>query len=99
MVMKAVTAFIGGTSRLSERTEAGRKLHLLRLYSWEAPNNAVWSAAAEVVEGRRSIGGKVRGNACPGHSAGSGMSLKQRAYASELDWAAKPRMPIASDLR
>jgi hypothetical protein len=39
------------------------------------------------------------GNACPGHSAGSSMSLKQRAYASELDWAAKPRMPIASDLR
>ena len=38
----------------------------------------------------------MRGNACPGHSAGSGMSLKQRAYASELDWAAKPRMPIAS---
>jgi hypothetical protein len=33
--------------------------------------------------GRRSIGGKVRGNACPGHSAGSGMSLKQRAYASD----------------
>jgi hypothetical protein len=30
---------------------------------------------------------------------GSGMSLKQRAYLSELDWAAKPRMPIASDLR
>jgi hypothetical protein len=53
----------------------------------------------QVVEGRRSIGGKARGNACPGHSAGSGMSLKQRAYSSELDWAAKPRMPIASDLR
>jgi hypothetical protein len=34
----------------------------------------------------------VRGNACPGYSVGSGISLKQRAYASELDWEWRLRL-------
>jgi hypothetical protein len=47
-----------------------------------------------MVEGRRPIGGKVSGDACPGLSTGTGMSLKQRAYGSEVSTAT-----ITFDLR
>ena len=96
-IAKAVPGHGGKPRRRScrGRGEESDGLHS----TWEAPNNAVWSAAAEVVEGRRPIGGKARGDACPGHRAGSGMSLKQRAYASELKWVANPRMPMTFDLR
>jgi hypothetical protein len=46
-------------------------------------------SAAETVEGRRSAGGKVSGNACPGHRAELGMSPKRRAYGSKHAWAAQ----------
>src|ERR1700750_1704185 len=46
-------------------------------------------SVAETVEGRRSAGGAVSGNACPGHSAGSDMSPKRRADGSKHAWAAQ----------
>ena len=46
-------------------------------------------SVAETVEGRRSAGGKASSNACPGFKAGSGMSLKRRAYESKHAWAAQ----------
>jgi hypothetical protein len=52
---------------------------------------------AESVEGRRPVEGRVKANACPGHSAGIGMSPTARAHGSELE--PKPRMPVAFDLR
>ena len=54
---------------------------------------------AESVEGRRSVEGRARTNACPGHSAGIGMFPTARAHGPELDGPPKPRMPVASDLR
>ena len=39
-------------------------------------------SGAESVEGRRPVEGKARGDACPGPSAGPGMSLKPQAYGS-----------------
>jgi hypothetical protein len=56
-------------------------------------------SAAETVEGRRPVKGRVSCNACTGHSAGTGMSLKQRAHGSELHGYPIPRMPITFDLR
>ena len=53
----------------------------------------------ESVKGRRPVEGRARANACPGHSAGPGMSPTARAHGSELDGPPKPRMPVASDLR
>ena len=53
-----------------------------------------WKPAAEMAEGRRPIGGKVSGDACPGLSTGTGMSPKRRAYGSAASTPA-----IASDLR
>jgi hypothetical protein len=52
-----------------------------------------WEPAAEMAEGRRPIGGKVSGDACPGLSTGNGMSLKRRTYGSAASTTA-----IASDL-
>jgi len=46
-------------------------------------------SAAETAEGRRSVEGKVSSDACPGLSAGSGMSPKRRAYGSKHAWAAQ----------
>ena len=43
--------------------------------------------------------GRVSCNACPGHSAGLGMSLKQRAHGSELHGYPIPRRPITFDPR
>ena len=54
---------------------------------------------AESVEGRRPVEGRAKANACPGHSAGPGMSPTARAHGPELDGPPKPRMPVASDLR
>jgi hypothetical protein len=54
---------------------------------------------AESVEGRRPVEGRARANACPGHSAGTGMSPTACAHGPELDGPPKPRMPVASDLR
>src|SRR4051794_27446155 len=54
---------------------------------------------AESVEGRRPVEGRARANACPGHSAGPGMSPTARAHGPELDGPPKPRTPVASDLR
>jgi hypothetical protein len=47
-----------------------------------------------MAEGRRPIGGKVSGDACPGLSTGTGMSPKRQAYGSAASTPA-----IASDLR
>ena len=54
---------------------------------------------AESVEGRRPVEGRAKANACPGHSAGPGMSPTARAHGPELDGPPKPRTPVASDLR
>src|ERR1019366_7687471 len=51
-------------------------------------------SAAETVEGRRPIGGKVSSDACPGLSTGTGMPPKRRAYGSAASTPA-----ITSDLR
>jgi hypothetical protein len=42
---------------------------------------------AEMVEERRPAGGTVRRNACPGHSARSGVSPRRRADGSKPAWA------------
>ena len=52
---------------------------------------------AESVEGR--VEGRAKANACPGHSAGTGMSPTAQAHGPELDGPPKPRMPVAFDLR
>jgi len=44
----------------------------------------------------RPVEGKVRGDACPGHCAGSGMSQKQRACASELHGLPSPECRLRS---
>ena len=51
-----------------------------------------WEPAAEMAEGRRPIGGKVSGDACPGLCTGNGMSLKRRTYGSAASTTA-----VASD--
>ncbi len=51
------------------------------------------------MEGRRSVEGRARRYACPGHRAGTGMSPQPRAHGSEMYGPPKPRRPIASDLR
>jgi hypothetical protein len=56
-------------------------------------------SGAESVEGRRPVEGRAKANACPGHSAGPGMSPTARAHGPELDGPLKPRTPVASDLR
>src|SRR3954466_4272373 len=54
---------------------------------------------AESVEGRRPVEGRAKANACPGPSAGTGMSPTASAHGSELYGPPKPRTPVASDLR
>ena len=49
------------------------------------------------MEGR--VEGRAKANACPGPSAGIGMSPTAGAHGSELDGPPKPRTPVASDLR
>ena len=46
-------------------------------------------SVAETVEERRSAGGTVSRNACPGHSAGSGMSPTRQADGLKQVWAAQ----------
>jgi len=41
----------------------------------------------------------VRRDACPGHSAGFGMSPERRVYGPEVNGPPKPRTPVAFDLR
>src|SRR4051795_9001352 len=50
---------------------------------------------AESVEGR--VEGRARANACPGHSAGTGMSPTASAHGPELDGPPKPRMRLTFD--
>jgi hypothetical protein len=58
------------------------------------------ASVAEMVEGRRPVEGRVRRDACPGHSAGiRHVTVKQRAHGSELHGYPIPRWPITSDLR
>ena len=52
-----------------------------------------------MVEGRRSVEGRTNCNACPGHSAGIGLLLKQLVHGSELNGYPIPRMLITFDLR
>ena len=55
------------------------------------------TSAAETVEGRRPVEGRVSCDACPGLSAGTGMSLKQRTHGSELH--GYPNTPKADHIR
>jgi len=63
------------------------------------PRTKPTRSVAESVEGRRPVGGKVRRDACPGHSAGFGMSPERRVYGPEVNGPPKPRTPVAFDLR
>src|SRR5829696_5933882 len=63
------------------------------------PRTKPTRSVAESVEGRRPVGGKARRDACPGHSAGFGMSPERRAYGPEVNGPPKPRTPVAFDLR
>src|SRR5262244_3125333 len=56
-------------------------------------------SAAETVEGRRPVEGRVSCNVCSGHSAGPSISPKQRAHGSELHGYPMPRRPITFDPR
>jgi hypothetical protein len=93
----AVVGWVGKLARASPIRKAGG---VGRLHSTEeASNKADHTSAAESVEGRRPVEGKARSNACPGHSAGPGMSLKLRACGPEVNGPPKPRTPVAFDLR
>jgi hypothetical protein len=64
-------------------TGLGNRRRVRRPHStYETSNKADHKSAAEMVEGRRPVEGKVRGNACSGLSAGLSMSPEQRAYGS-----------------
>ncbi len=96
-VAAAAPGQVGKLARASPIRKAGG---VGRLRSTdEASNKADHTSAAESVEGRRPVGGKARSNACPGHSAGPGMSLKLRACGPEVNGPPKPRTPVAFDLR
>ena len=57
------------------------------------------SDAAELVEQRAGAKGNATEQSTHRTQSRERVSQKQRAYASELEWAAKSRMPIAADLR
>jgi hypothetical protein len=65
----------------------------------EASNKADPGSAAEMVEGRRPVGGKASRGACPGPSAGTGMSPRRRACGPGREGPTKPPTPVAFDLR
>ena len=65
----------------------------------EASNKADPGSAAEMVEGRRPVGGKASRDACPGPSAGTGMSPRRRACGPGREGPTKPPTPVAFDLR
>jgi hypothetical protein len=65
----------------------------------EASNKAGPGSAAETVEGRRPVGGKASRDACPGPSAGTGMSPRRRACGPGREGPTKPPTPVAFDLR
>ena len=94
------TAAAGRVGKLARASPIRKAGGVGRLRSTEeASNKAGPTSAAESVEGRRPVGGKASGNACPGHSAGPGMSLKLRACGPEVYGPLKPRTPVALDLR
>jgi hypothetical protein len=67
----------GSRREVEETKPPGKRRGVGRLHSTcEASNNAGLTSAAEMVEGRRPVEGKVRSAACPGHRAGLGMSQK-----------------------
>ena len=78
-----VAAGLGGKpDRAKPRRQAGG---VGRLHSTEeASNKAGRGSAAETVEGRRPVEGKASRDACPGHRAGTGMSLKRQACGPRL---------------
>ena len=70
-----------------------------RIVPMKPRTTSVDGLMTESVEGRRPVEGRAKASACPGHSAGTGMSPTARAHGPELDGPPKPRMPVASDLR
>jgi len=94
----AVAAGRAGTLARASPTRKARGVGRLRSTE-EASNKADHTSAAESVEGRRPVGGKASSNACPGHSAGPGMSPKLRACGPEVYGPPKPRTLAAFDLR
>ena len=87
-----------GEARRSEARREGMRSRTTASYRGSLEQSRV-ASVAETVEGRRSVEGRVRRYACPGHRAGIGMSPKLRAHGSELHGPPKPRWPITSDLR
>jgi hypothetical protein len=71
----------GPLQEVEETKLSGNRRGVGRLHSADEASNKAKALAAESVEGRRPVGGKASDDACTGHSAGSGMSLKLLAYA------------------
>jgi hypothetical protein len=89
----AASAVAGRAGKLGRASPTRVARGVGRLRSTEEASNK----ADPVGGGER--GGKARRDACPGHSAGFGMSPERRAYGPEVNGPPKPRTPVAFDLR
>ncbi len=85
LTLPAITSVdTGRDGKSRRRSRRGRGEEFGRLHTTcEASNNAGLRSAAEMVEGRRPVGGKVSSGACSGLSAGISMS-----------WNSKPTWPL-----
>ena len=85
----AAMAVPGRDGKSRRRSRRGKVGGVGRLHSTdEASNKADRRAVAERVEGRRPVGGRASCNACPGHSAGSGMSPRREP--TDRNWMGRP---------
>src|SRR3954466_4821851 len=79
----AATAVPGRFGKARSRSRTGRSEGADGCRGARKPRTTPTDGSgAESVEGRRPVEGKARGDACPGPSAGPGMSLKPQAYGS-----------------
>src|SRR5688500_16229638 len=86
-----------GSGSSNERRRSGRQEKSDgRIVPMKPRTTPADRVVTESVEGR--VEGRARANACPGHSAGTGMSPTARAHGPELYGPPKPRMPAAFDL-
>ena len=78
------TAIPGSAGKLKKRSRPGEREESDGCVVPAKPRTTPADGpGAESVEGRRPVEGKARGDACPGHSAGLGMSPKLQAYGSQ----------------
>ena len=86
----AATAAAGHDGKSRRRSRRGRGEESDdRVVPVKPRTKPIRGSVAETVEGRRSAGGKVSSDACPGLRAGPGMTLKRQAYGSKHAWAAQ----------